>query len=312
MGTKSKLFSALLFSLATVAAVLYLWFVLKGPIITSTEALREYTTKIKFARLALSFGYIVSWFAAAYAVGKLANHQKLLKSGKVHQGFQKIFIGLLIIFLGGLLWPPLTAVRILVLSNAPVLKLLTFIFNFSMIYPTLMGFYFIYKGSKNLLEAVKIRSNYSLSLFKWFSPVLIALPVYLWMLFNNPQRSVPTAPGVPSTFYLPDPLIALFIVLPVVSTWVLGIITIVNLNTFRKRSSGLIYRVSLPSLYFGITCVIFGSALLQAVVSVGSNKLLQLGYVTLVLTIYTFVGMLATGFLLIARSMRRLTQIENI
>lgn len=311
METKSKFFSVLLFCLATVAAVLYLWFVLKGPIITSTEALREYTTKIKFVRLALSFGYIVSWIAAAYAVGKLWNYQKLLKSGKDHQGFQKIFIGLLIIFIGSLLWPPLTAVRILVLSNAPALKLLTFVFNFSMIYPTVIGFYFIYKGSKNLLEAVKVRSNYSFSLFKWFLPVL-ALPVYLWMLFNNPQRSVSTAPGVPSTFYLPDPLIAILIVLPVVGAWILGIISIVNLNTFRKRSPGLIYRVSLPSLYFGITCVIFGSALLQAVVSVGSNKLLQLGYVALVLTIYTFAGMLATGFLLIARSMKRLTQIENI
>ncbi|HVE80954.1 MAG TPA: hypothetical protein VNA68_02325 [Candidatus Dormibacteraeota bacterium] len=301
-----------LYVLAVFAAIVYLGFVWQTPIATTSEELRIYTTKIKFVRFVLSFGYIISWFAAAYAVMHLARYCKLIHKSPESRGFSQLLSGLLVITLGMLAWPPMTAVRALFTSNPDLIQVLTYFFNYLMIIPPLVGFYLIYRGTSKILEAVKVENRFRIQSVWWFLALALFAVLYLWLLFINPQRNVSPAPGVPATFYLPDPLIIATIVLPAFTSWILGILAIVKINNFKDQAPGLIYKSALPAFSGGLAAVIIGSAALQAVVSVGTNKLFQLGAVPLVLTIYTFAGMLALGFMLLAKATKRLSRIEEI
>lgn len=307
----SKKYGPLFFIFIGTAAIVYLFFVLSAPIATSSPALQAYTTKIKFVRLVLSVGYIIFWFCGAYAITKLETYNNLIKGHTESDAFKKIYQGLVILTAGMVLWPVVSSSRATVLQNPDLVRGLTMLFNYTMILPTLMGFYLINKGSKKLLAVVDIKKTERFSNLLPGLVLFLALPIYLWLIFTNPQRSV-TSAGVPSTFYLPDYLILLTIVLPAMASWVLGLLAVVKLRLFQTKAPGLVYKRSLPALYHGLAGVILGSLFLQGIVSLGTNRLLGLSHVLLVLTVYTFAGMLAIGYFLIARGTKSLTKIETI
>jgi len=85
-----------------------------------------------------------------------------------------------------------------------------------------------------------------------------------------------------------------------------------QLRTYYKKVTGIIYRRSLSSLVYGFFSVIVASIFLQALLSLGPRRLLDLGLERLLTLIYIFLILQACGFLLITRGARNLTKIEAV
>lgn len=312
MPRKTRNYQPLLLMLVIIAAAAYLWFVLKAPIVTTSETLRAYTTRAKYVRLALSVGYVVGWLAAAYAVAYLLKYYRLIKREPEGRGFGQIWLGLLIFMLGSLIWPPITAARALVISNPSFVQTLSMLLNYLIIVPALVAFYLIYRGTSQILLAIKIGPRLRTRHLWWFGGLVLFTPLYLWFIFSNPIRGIPPAPGVPSTYYLSDLWIVLTIVIPAFATWTFSILAIINLNIFKNRAPGVIYKRALPAFNWGLVATVLGLMLLQCVASAGSNKILALGLWASIAAVYTSNAALATGFLLMAKSTKQLTRIEEI
>lgn len=301
-----------LYVLVALATGLYIWFVVNSPVNGLTEAQRSYASSIKYTRLVLIPGYVITWVAGVVAISNLTRYVSLIKGASENAGLKRVLQGLSVLTIGIIAWPSFSAVRATIPHNPEMIRILTYVFNYMMIVPTLAGFYLIYKGSQSLLGGLRIHDRIKPSQFLWFAGLLVVAPLYIWLIFTNPIRNLSPAPGIPSTFYLPDGLIVATIVCPAFLSWIFGILATIRLGIFKDKAPGVIYKKALPPFYYGLAIVIVGELLLQAIVGAGTGKLFQLGVPAVIIVVNTFNAAIAAGFVLIARATHKLAKIETI
>lgn len=289
--------------------VVYLFLNLNTPIGDSAR-LDLSEQEIFFLRLTIIIPYLLIWLAAAYSFIRVINYSTAIKDSKEANGFYLLSLGILALLASLILSTISSTIDGFVDSESVIHKDLVILSNYLRVFPYLIAFWFFLAASRILLRRLKLvisKTNFI------FFGVLLAASVYLWLdlIFTNPTRSVGTADS-PATYYLRDSMIVLTIVIPSIVAWVLGIWAVLSFTRYRNKVKGIIYRHAFSSLAVGIWAVIVTSILLQGLLSLGSERLLDLGLGPLLGLIYLFVVIQGVGFLFIALGAKRLTLIETV
>ncbi len=255
---------------------------------------------------------LLIWLAAVFAIVRFRNYRALVTGSKESEGFKNITRGLIMLLLV-LIVPAFVS---LVASYKPDVVLmqkttviirsyLSVIFYFG-------AFWFFLQGARSLngtLEKPDRPTQRSYLAVILTMAILISL--YTWAIFHNDFRTVSDNPLIRPTYYLPDWLIVLTILIPYLITWSLGVLAMMELRTFAISVPGVVYRRAFIQFGRGIGVVIGLSILLQLIsqsASVFSSASLKL----LLLLVYVILLVMAVGYLLLARGARHLTAIEKV
>jgi hypothetical protein len=289
----------------------YLYLTLNSPN-TSQSSLHFSPQSLILLKMSVAFPYLLTWLAAAYSVIKIKRYILAIKPSKESDAFNNFGWGIGILLGSLILSTFASSIRSFFVGYASMRAPLTIINNYSYVFPYLLAFIFLVKGA-----AALARQN---GVFK-ISPVIyivFGIPLiafaYMWLelIFSNQFRVVAGGGSLFASYYLKDSMLVLTIVLPSLITWVLGLLAVMQLRMYYKKVTGIIYRKSLSSLFYGFISVIFASIFLQALLSLGARRLLDLGLEKLLFLIYLFLFLQAVGFLFISRGAKNLTKIEAV
>lgn len=290
----------------------YLYLTLSAPYDSSNQLhlTKEVTNLI---RLSIAVPYLLIWLAAAYSFVKIKRYAIAIKPSIESSAFNKIANGVLILLGSLILASYSNSLKNLLVDNATLRPILTIITNYAYVFPYLFGFILLFKSAKELLNQhmnVKIPfSNYIVLGI----PLVVFVYVWLELIFTNETRVIAvTEASKFATYYLPDSILILTIVIPSLITWVLGVLTVIKFRLYYHRVKGILYKIALSTMIQGLVGVILGSVFLQSLLSLGSKRLIELGLDSLLLVIYFFLFLQAVGFYLIARGANKLTKIENV
>ncbi len=142
--------------------------------------------------------------------------------------------------------------------------------------------------------------------------VLVAqAAAYVALVFTNPIRTSAPPPQL-ATYFMPDALIAVFVVLPFLVSTLFAAWTIFRLSGFARNVVGDPYRRVARGFVAGLVLVIFGLQLYQSYLSIGTARFVQLGFGQAVLFVFLFSTTLAVGYAIVGVASKRLKRIEEL
>jgi len=175
----------------------------------------------------------------------------------------------------------------------------------------LAGFYYIWRAVQLLVHAKAKRKQF-VDLATVVPAIALAAltAAYVYLVFTNPSRQVGVG-TTPASYYLPDWLIVVSVIIPVVLSWTLGLLAVINIYRYQQKVAGFIYRRFMRTVAFGVIFIIGGSILVQALLSIGSQRLAGIGLGSALGIIYLFLVLQLAGYLLVSRGSKKLTLIET-
>jgi hypothetical protein len=177
--------------------------------------------------------------------------------------------------------------------------------NYMGIFFPLLSFFLMFLGSVQIARHIQPKVTRLAKATTVLLPVALFSVFYLFMIFTNPIRQISSDPTVPATYFLSDGMIVSTIVLPVIVTWLLGLLLVVNLEHY-SHFSKTINRPALVSFYNGIIIIVAITILSQVLSSLGSNRFSHLSLGVLLILVYALLGLVTFGFGLIAHGARKL------
>ena len=302
----------LYYGLILAAWLLYMYLTFYAPLTPAVKTLGLHEFQLNLLRITITIPYLAIWLVTMYGILKLNSYVKRTRQFPDGKALSKLASGLLILLIGVVFSSVLSALRSFLTFNSEVLAPITILINYSYVVFPLIGFLFIFLGSKDIIKIVKKATIPAGQKIVYLAPLLLFAVLYVWFIFTNPIRQISTEPTIPATYYLPDSLIILTIILPVIIGWVLGILAALNFQFYSKNVKGIIYRDSLSLFVRGIYFIIGSSIFLQALLSLGSVRLINLGLQSLLILIYLFLAIQALGYYLIFLGSNKLTKIEDV
>lgn len=265
--------------------------------------------QIHVLTLTVMIPYIIIWFIGLVGYMRLKLYVDALGDSDDGRGFQKILYGILLL----VLWLPtsvlLSGVATGYYGNHPEataeqIRIVNY-FNVVVLVP---AFYFIYAGSKKLGLVAKVKTH---GLTQRQSLLFMIFAVlYTFLVLSDTYRQVAPDSTTVATYYEPDWLIVLTIIIPRLVTWFIGLAAVANIMLYRQKVKGAIYRLALKYLAAGIGIVVVTIIVLRALQSLTS----VLGHWSLgllFLLVYALLVILGTGYVCIAKGASRLLKIEE-
>lgn len=262
--------------------------------------------QIFFLKGTIALPYIATWFFAAYGLSTLELYLAAAKKEDV------TMLALLRSFRNGLLWIVTGTIFVALIGGiksyfaaiTALLPVFTIVTNYLYVFPPLIGFLIIYKGVVRL-ESSEHKQNSNL-----FNTIIVLIisAFYIFLISTNPTRQFSADPAIPATYFLPDSLILLTIIIPITLTWWLGFsaaFTMSDLIPYLARAE--LFK-GITRILYGIWSIIFASIIIQGLLSLGGTRLYEIGLGILLLVIYVFIFLQGLGYFLIAlgsNSLRR-------
>jgi hypothetical protein len=290
----------------------YLGLSLYAPISPGAQSLHISAMVLAWVKITVALFYLFVWLGGSYSVLTIESYTRSLTDGPDQQAFDYIKTGIFILISTLILAVLLGSIRSYLPNQASWNPAFVIVTNYLNVLPEVLAFLYFFIGIRLLShqaqpEPLSLRSYffYSLPLF---------LLAYLWLeiIFSNSTRMVATSPMTTATYYLPDSLLILTIVLPSILGWILGLAATTRLYNFHHKVNGTLYRQALSSLVFGFVSVVIASILFEALQALGSHRLLDFGLQKLLVMIYLFILVQGVGYFLMARGARRLHKIEIV
>lgn len=173
------------------------------------------------------------------------------------------------------------------------------------------SFCLLYLGSRRLLASLKgvtIPQRHIVTAAVGIA--LLSIP-YVIVTLLNPARTTVVPPAMTATYYMPDILIFLTIIVPYIVTWTLGFYASLYLYHYHKNVGGAIYKKALRKLNIGFFIVILTTVLLQFI-SAASTVISGWALGVVLTVIYLLLGTIAVGYVYIALGAKRLAKLEEI
>jgi len=298
--------------LLAVLVILYIVsiFVLK----TDSATLARYhisDVQLKFLSLTIIIPAFAIWLAAFYSIVNTGKYAQKIKNTPHGEGFGHLANGVVIIGLG----LPITSIvgRLLtyaVQQNAVSQAFSTIVSTHLTIVFYIVGFFFLYRGARLLAGSVRAKLSQ-----RQVSGAIGALALisafYAFATLSDPSRMAAHAPATTATYYMPDWLILLTVIIPYIVIWALGFFTTLLLATYYQKVGGAIYRAALVKLNFGFFVVILALIILQFITTVTTN-LSGWGLSALLLLVYLLLAVIAIGYVLIALGAKGLAKLEEV
>jgi hypothetical protein len=247
----------------------------------------------------------LTWLAAFIGYNHLARYSLLLKNANEEQPFRKLSQGVkwLALYL-----PVVSCVSLVLagIANAhPGFRAFADIFStYLSIVIALGAFTAVSSGARQLSTLAKTRPSLLKTKILIFSFIVMGV-TYCYFIVKHGLDSQ----GSP--YHLPLGWMLVTTVVPYFFAWMLGLLAVLDIDSYAVKVSGVLYRRALQQLSAGLLTVIASSVLIQYVNSAAlpGGKLVF----GLLLTIrYLLYAGLAAGFVLIASSAKKLQQIEKI
>jgi hypothetical protein len=305
---KNKFYYGLVFAFWLV----YVFLSFNAPQTNTSNQFGLTETSITIIRITFILPYLIIWWLALYGALSLRTYAKTIHGNPDSKGLLFIGNGLTLLLVSMIVSSVLGGVRSLYIYDLNIIPPLTIIDNYVATLIPLAAFYYIFTGSSYLIRNTKTTTVALQKQIIASIPLVIFSIIYIWLLFTNPNRQVAYSADTPASFYLPDAIILLTIVVPVVLTWTFGSLGALNIWHFMENTKGIIYKQFLKYVVYGIVAVITGSVIIQALVSLGTGRLLTLGLGPLLLVIYVFLIIQGLGFVLISLGVKKLTRIETV
>ncbi len=292
----------LYFGIAIGSGLIYLLLMLLAP--TSHNVFDLDQGLLGFLRSAIALPYIISWIFAAYGLLTLQRYVNEAKAEDVVmlELLSSIRRGLLWVVAGSILVTISSSAKIYLALNTELIPFFTIVINYLYVIPSLIGFFIIYRGVRKLLLSQKLTAHGRASYLLNTLIVLGISSFYIFLIYTNPTRQFTSNPLIPATYYLPDVVTVITIIIPIIITWWLGFFaafTISDLVPYITRTSLL---KGISHLLYGLWFIIFSSIIIQALLSLGSSRLAGIGLGTIFFVIYLFVILQGAGYFMIALS----------
>lgn len=263
----------------------------------------------------LSATLVIPWIAAwVYGVTgylHLAAYARSIKDEAAARPFRLLSRGIMVFVWSLIIATLISTFRSHHLTNPHIVVPTTIIDNYLYALAPLAGFYYIWRAIRQLgQDKIKLKQ---LDLTAGLAALaLVALIVaYTVLIFTNSARQMSPGEAVPATYYLPDWLIVVSILLPAAISWVLGFIAVIWMYRYQRVVSGFIYRKFMRALSYGVILIISASIMLQALLSLGPQRLTSAGLGWVLAFLYLFLVIQLAGYLLVSRGAKKLTLIET-
>ena len=245
----------------------------------------------------------ITWFAILYGYYTLRRYSLLIKSNQDGKQVAKLSTGLFVLAIGVPAGAVISGALGLFARWHPGFEgIATIISNYvNVIYP-LIAFLFIYRAVRAMNEPHRSRpsvfASHGATLF------VIIIGVIFCDLIARSQKTMQIS------YHMSYNLVMLTLAIPYMYVWFLGLFAIIEMYSYSKRVSGVLYRRGWNRLAFGLGAIIGIDILLEYLGTLYSwvNDLSLAGLLTL---LYVLLFLLAGGFILVALGTKELIKIEE-
>ena len=290
--------------------LVYLGFSLATPQPASSTRYHLSNTTVNLIRVTFELPFLFCWL---YAVSGWLHFRDYIKGrphDHEHQAFAKIAQGLLTLIIGLIVPTVISTIYLYYNNGASQGPLWVRINNYINIFFPLLGFLWMLKGSQQLMNTLKLKVTSWSKIITVLIPVSLFAVFYLALIFTNPTRQSSPDATLPATYYLPDVLIILTIIIPVICTWVMGLLLALNLEQFSHHTVRS-HQLALVSFYNGVLAIVGGAILSQALSSLGSHRFSKLNVGLILSLVYLLLLIITVGYGLIARGAKKLAQADT-
>lgn len=290
--------------------VLYLWHTLTNT--PRQQVLDKYDItvgQLKIILLTIAIPYIIIWLIGLVGFLRLHSYTRFLGKSKDGRGFRTLSWGVLLFTL----WLPISTIAAGLASryyeNHPnVTEELTWLVNYVNLFVLLPAFYLINRGATLLVKTTKAKwvgmSSRQTVLY------IFVAAVYVFVTFHDTARNVAATNASAASYYQPDWVILLTLILPRLYMWYLGLSAAASIVLYSKEVNGRIYKLALRDVAIGIAGVVTATIILRIVQSMAS-ALVELNLTVLLLIIYLLLIVIGTGYVFIAKGTQKLQKIEE-
>ncbi len=278
----------------------------------SLERFHISTLDVQLVRVSFQIPILILWGAVFYGAFRFARYTKSIEGAPEEPGLRALSAGLFV-FLAGLIVPSFLNVwSSYYPGNADIEKFTSLTNQYVSIGSSLIAFLFLAVGSVRLANLSGRPFSLKRALLLSVGAVAILGGLYLDAVFKNPDRLIPTSPGVTNpTYYLPsDAWIVGSVILPYLIVWCVGFFAALALWHFTKYVDGVIYQKAFRAVARGIVWLVCTSIGLQLLGQFGAY-FVETGFSMLLLIIYILLAIIAAGYLFIAYGARELARLES-
>jgi hypothetical protein len=288
-------------ALTIVTAVVYAYFSFNTPTTAANERFGLVGLKLLLIQITFIIPYVTTWVIGAFAASNLKRRANYTTDPLTKLGYQYFSTGITFLVIGTMIAQIVALPRSFYPDDVSVITLITIVTNYINVFFPLIGFAYFFIGAKQFFPSLKIKSDIRIT-----STVIVTLlgSIYTLLVFTNSTRQIALTPDTAPTYYIPDILIILTIVIPILITWFFGFNAALTMGETPDTDS--LEQKGFSQLTSGIWLIVFSSIILQGIVSLGSERFLTLGIGLTLLLIYFFLFVICTGYFLVASGSRKL------
>jgi hypothetical protein len=268
-------------------------------------------TQIRLLTLTIALPYIVIWLIALVGYLRLYTYGKFIEHEKDGAAFKKIAQGMLWLTL----WLPLSSLVANVstqyyTNHSDATATLVRFNNYFNLCILFIGFWLVYKGTRLLLTTIKHSETTLVSLPFMFTFIALSTH-FVYLTFQDPARQFPTHQVAVASYYEPNWLLFLTLVIPRLLYYFIGVVAIYNIYVYKTKVKGSLYKQALNRLAQGLIAVVGVTMVLRCLQSL-SSPLEKFSLQLLLVLIYVLLILIAVGYLLIAKGAKKLQQLEEL
>lgn len=295
------------YGLVVAAWLVYILLTILAPASQNTQVqLSEMARLVLTATLLIP--YMLTWLIAVvgwYHFSRFASDTER-KHTRNYVGFRLISRGLGILIIDLISIPLISAARTVWATDGNAAATLTILSNYFHIIIPLAAFGCLFLGSRKLVQS----SHYAVAVRSTMLPSLVATSLFTVLftiaVFGNTSRQVATEAGRFASYYIPDLLIVLTIIVPLAATWFVGLQAVLQIERYVHSLLQAKWRRAIVNLFHGLLAVISSAIILQAITAFGSEQLQQVSLALIIVIIYLFIILQAVGYLFIRASAKQL------
>jgi hypothetical protein len=298
-------------SIFAVFAIIYLaQSLLYAPSAQAMEKYQVSVAQIKLLTLAVALPYVLIWVISAFAYRNLWRYNTKISGHKDGDSFQWLTLGVLLLTL----WLPISAVVARFTSqyytNHPdAIEVMVRINNYTNLALLLSAYTLLFVGAKKLTALNKEKIHFLPKSLVGIYAVFSAW--YIYLVLNDAARSTAVRAVEAATYYLPDPLIILTLVIPRLLMWLLGLAAVYKIYQYKKYVKGTLYKEALARFALGLGWIVAATIVLRLFQTI-PIRVSHLNLGAVVAIVYLLLLLLGVGYALLLQGTKRLKRLEEV
>jgi hypothetical protein len=293
-------------SLVIAACVAYLALTVTAPRSNEPNTYHFSVALILILTLTIIGLLLLTWVLGFYAWLQLDRYANKLPAGSSRQAFGQMARGTWLLAIGLIVSSLLGATKPFYNGNAGIDTIMTQLNYCIIVVFPFLGFMWLRIGSRHLAVAAQAVMTVQAKLLTVGPPVALLASFYVFLAITNSTPGAQMLASGPVGF-----LVLPVSIILVVASWVLGLLAALNIERATYRGEGARNSQPLVKLYNGILTTTGGFIILDALLSLGNDRLQALPVGVILLLVYAFIGVVGLGFLVVALSARELVMMPT-